>query len=91
MASGIMIPSAVMLALMLTTMTQLEALAQESADKSVKYADDATNAIDCAYQARPLTDCSPDLFSTDFHDEMDESQRILDDLRSQQMGAELQN
>jgi hypothetical protein len=88
--ADIAIPSVLMVTLMLTTLTQLEDLGQQSADKTVKFATDATNAIDCAYQARPLTECSPDLLSTDFTAEIQESQRILEDLRSQQPGANLQ-
>jgi hypothetical protein len=89
MADTIVIPTVLILALALSTVTQLEALAQESSDKSVKFATDATNALDCAYTARPLTECSPDLFSTDFTAEIEESNRILEDIRSQSAGAAL--
>lgn len=79
-----MIPVVLVLSLSLATLTQLEDLAQASSDKAVKYASDMTNAIDCAYQARPLSECSPDLFSTDFKNEMAQSQAILADIQAQQ-------
>lgn len=84
-----MIPSAVVLALVLTTLTQLEDIAQHTSDKAVKYSDDMNNAVDCAFQAQPLDKCSPDLFSTDFKQETAETQKILEDLKAQQPGARL--
>lgn len=86
MGDSVLIPAVLLLTLTVGTVTQLEALAQQSADKTIKYAEDATNAIDCAYQARPLSECSPDLFSTDFKAEVAESQRIIADLQAQQAG-----
>jgi hypothetical protein len=90
MDNGIVIPSALVFTLMLATLTQLEDVAQQTTDKVAKYADDQKNAVDCAFQARMLTECSPDLFATDFHAEAQETQRILDDLKASQPGARLQ-
>lgn len=90
-ATSVLIPTVLLVSLTLGTLTQLQDLAQQSADKSIKYADDATNAIDCAYTARPLSDCSPDLFSTDFKAEAEQTKAILEDLQKQEMGADLMN
>lgn len=84
MGSSAIIPALLVLSLTLGTLTQLENLAQTSADKAIKYSTDMNNAIDCAYTARPLTDCSPDLFSTSFKDEIDQSQNILSQIEAQQ-------
>ncbi len=78
-----------MLSLTLGTLTQITDLAEASSEKAVKYSEDMTNAIDCAYQARPLTECSPDLFSSDFKAEVAEAQRIAAELKAQQPGSKL--
>ena len=87
--ANVLIPTVLIISLTLGTLTQLQDIAQHASQKAVKFADDSTNAIDCAYQARPLSDCSPDLFSTDFKQEAQQTQAILDDLQKQQMGADL--
>jgi hypothetical protein len=91
MADSIIIPGLLVVTVMLATMTQLEDLAWQTSDKAVKYSTDMTNAVDCAFTAEALDKCSPDLFSTDFKEETAETQRILEDLRSQQAGANLQH
>jgi len=84
-----LIPAVLIVSLTLGTLTQLQDIAQQSSQKAVKFADDSNKAIDCAFQARPLSDCSPDLFSTDFKAEAEQTKAILDDLQQQQMGADL--
>lgn len=91
MDATIALPTIILVSITLATLTQLEDLAQQSADKSIKFAEDSTKALDCAYTARPLSDCSPDLFSADFKAEVTETQRILADLKAQQPGANLQH
>jgi hypothetical protein len=86
MVQQVMLPTVLILSLTLATMTQLQDLAQEASDKAVKAADDQVNALDCAYTARPLTECSPDLFSEDYKAETAQAQAILADLRAQQYG-----
>lgn len=85
-----MIPSLLVISVMLATLGQMEDLAWQTTDKAVKYSEDMTNAVDCAFQARALDECSPDIFSADFKAETAETQRILNDLRAQQPGAKLQ-
>ncbi len=86
MGEAIVIPTVLILTLTLGTLTQLQDIAEDSAAKAVKYSDDMNNAIPCAFEARPLDECSPDLFSTDFESEMDRTQAILADLEAQQPG-----
>ena len=81
-----MIPTLLVVSLTLATMTQLQDLAQDASDKAIAAATAQVNAIDCAYEARPLTDCSPDLFSQDFTDEIERSHAILADLQESQPG-----
>ncbi len=51
-------------------LADLEALAYEVSERTVEFADDAVNALDCAYEARPLTKCSPGLINADFSEEI---------------------
>jgi hypothetical protein len=91
MDGGIYIPAMLMLSLSIGTVMELSDIAQTSADKAIAYSEDMTAALDCAYTARPLDECSPDLFSTDFKIEADRTRAILEDLEKQQAGANLHN
>jgi len=72
----------IIVALLLGTLTQLEDLGEEASQKTIDYAEQAVNAIDCAYQARPLTECSPDLFNADFTAEIEETNRLLEEIQN---------
>lgn len=67
-------------ALILGAAVELEALAEQSSDKAVKYSQDMVSAMDCAIEARPLTDCSPDLLGTQWYEEIAQTQAILQEL-----------
>ncbi len=86
MGAQIAIPTVLVLSLTLATLTQLQDIAESSSEKAIKYAEDMNGALDCAYQARPLDECSPDLFSEDFKEETARTQAILADLQAQQPG-----
>ena len=88
-APTVYLPTILILSLTIGTLTQLQDIAQHSADKAIAQATDANNAIDCAYQARLLAECSPNLFSHDFNEESLQTQAILDDLQTQQAGSNL--
>jgi hypothetical protein len=91
MAPNIAIPTVLILSLTIGTLTQLTDVAQATSDKAVKYSQDMSNAVDCAYQARALTECSPDLFSTDFKEQVTQTQAILADLHTQELGSNLKS
>lgn len=82
----VFVPMVLVVTLTLATMTQLHDLAQDASDKAVAAATAHVAAIDCAYEARPLTDCSPEIFSADYTAEIERSQAILADLRASQLG-----
>jgi hypothetical protein len=60
---------------------ELEDLSIEIQGKAIKQAQDMVLAMDCAIEARPLTECAPDIMSHSFADEMQRSQQILADLQ----------
>lgn len=70
-------------ALLLGTLTQLVDLGEQASDRTVAYAEDAVAALDCAYQARPITECSPDITNPDFAEEIQETNKLLEEIRSQ--------
>ncbi len=90
MQEGLYLPALLIISLSLGTVMELADIAEASAAKAIAYSEDMTVALDCAYTARPLDECSPNLFSTDFKQEADRTRAILEDLRSQQAGAKLQ-
>lgn len=81
MKEYILVP--VLLATFLGLAAEIEDLGEQTSDRTLKFAQDATNALDCAYQARPLTECSPDITSHDFSEEIEETNRLLKEVRSQ--------
>lgn len=86
MVQQVLMPTVLILSLSLATLAQLEDLAQSASDKAVQAATDQVAALDCAYTARPLDECSPNLFSNDFKSETARTQAILADLRASQQG-----
>lgn len=90
MQESMYLPALLIISLSIGTAMELATVAEASATKAVEYSNDMVLALDCAYTARPLDECSPDLFSTDFTQEADQTRAILEDLRSQQAGARLQ-
>jgi hypothetical protein len=55
--------------LVLGFMTQLSDIATSTSDKALNYADQMDSAVDCAFRAMPIEDCSPDLTKTTFEPE----------------------
>jgi len=89
MQEGLYLPAILILSLSIGVATELATVAEASAAKAVAYSEDMVIALDCAYTARPLDECSPNLFSTEFTEEADRTREILEDLRSQQPGSKL--
>lgn len=89
MQEGLYLPAILVLSLSIGVVSELATVAEASATKAVAYSEDMVVALDCAYTARPLDECSPDLFSTDFTEEADRTRAILEDLRAQQAGSKL--
>jgi|AntRauTorcE11897_2_1112592.scaffolds.fasta_scaffold194635_1 hypothetical protein len=72
----------VIIASLMGVLTDLEDLSHQVSDKTVKFAQDATSALDCAYEARPLTECAPDITSKEFSDEIAQTNAILQELKN---------
>ena len=49
--------------------TQLGDIAMSSSEKALNYADNANNALDCAFKGIPIEVCSPELMDTNFEPE----------------------
>lgn len=73
----------VVVALLLGTLVELEALGNQASARTIEYSEDMVAALDCAYESRPLTDCSPGIYGEDseFTREIDELQEILSKVR----------
>jgi hypothetical protein len=77
----IMVP--VVLGLVLTLGMQLSDIADSSAQKTVDFAEDMNNAFDCAARGVSIYECSPDLKTTSFKKEMNETIGALDRFQGQ--------
>ncbi|MCB9361959.1 hypothetical protein H6504_00855 [Candidatus Woesearchaeota archaeon] len=63
--------------LLISFAMQLESIAQDSGEKAVAYAEDMSAAMDCATHGILISECSPDLLSTNFDDELNRTQAVL--------------
>lgn len=59
------------------TLAELEELSYKASESAVEYAQDAINALDCAFKARPLTECSPNIMHPDYAEEIERTQALL--------------
>lgn len=75
-------------AALLGMITELQDLAQDSQDRTLQYTQDVVDALDCAYQARPLTDCAPGITNDDFTQQIQETNNLL--RKAQKQTQELQ-
>jgi hypothetical protein len=66
--------------IILSFVAQLEPIAKESSDKAIEYAQDMNNAMECATKGIPISKCSPNLMDTSFTKELEETQRILENM-----------
>ena len=60
---------------------ELEDLSYQASDKTLQYTEDAVNALDCAFEARPLTECSPDITGPEFSEEIARTNALLTEMR----------
>lgn len=74
--------------LLIGMLTQLETIAQDSAQKAIEFSDDMNSAMDCATKGIPLKECSPNLMSHDFSKEVDEFKETLDQANLKQEETE---
>ena len=81
MKEYILVP--VLLAGILGVALELEELSIHASDKTLEFAQQAVSALDCAYEARPLTECSPEITNAQFREEIEQTNKLLEDLRSQ--------
>lgn len=75
----IVVPVAI--AAILGMLTELEDLTKDAQERTLQYAQDATAALDCAYQARPITDCAPGITNPDFTQEIERTNKLLQESR----------
>jgi hypothetical protein len=71
----------VLIASLLGVLADLEDLSQDATQRTVEYTQSAVLALDCAYEARPLTECAPDITSPEFSEEIARTNQILTDLQ----------
>lgn len=69
---------------MIATLAQeLVVQAEEVSEKTIDYADQMNNALDCAFKGIPITVCSPDLVDVDFDQDLVEFQETLEDIQTE--------
>ncbi len=73
---------------LLSYFSQMSELAENSADKAVDFAEDMNKAIDCATEARELSECSPNLFSQDFKEDIEKLQEQTKQMKKDISGTE---
>ncbi|PIO06818.1 hypothetical protein COT47_02645 [Candidatus Woesearchaeota archaeon CG08_land_8_20_14_0_20_43_7] len=59
---------------------ELNSIAEDASGKSIKFAEDMSNAIPCAAKGIPIGVCSPDLTSYDFTPEMERYMAALNEM-----------
>lgn len=64
-------------AVLLGMVTELQDLAQDTQDRTLQYTQDVVDALECAYQASPLTDCAPGITNDDFSQQIKETNALL--------------
>ena len=74
----------VALAAILGMLTELQDLATDAQERTLEYAQDALNALDCAYEARPITECSPTITNPQFKEEIERTNSLLRQARLSQ-------
>ena len=73
-----LITASIVVSIIIGLTMQLVDIADSTSKKVVKYADDMNNAIDCAFKGVDIYVCSPDLSSTDFRPELNQTKEIAD-------------
>ena len=73
----------IIMTLVLGAVTQLEQIAQSSADKAVAFSDDMNSAMDCATKGIPIKECSPELLNHDFEQEREAFEQVLQELENE--------
>jgi hypothetical protein len=73
------------MALIIGIATQMQDIAQSTADKAIDFSDDMNNAMECATKGVPLRVCSPQLLEYQFDEEQEQFQEALNTI-----GAEAQ-
>jgi hypothetical protein len=63
--------------LILSLVTQLVAIGEDTSNKAVDYAQDMNMATDCAFKGIPLEECVPDLNDTNFSSEIERTKSSL--------------
>ncbi len=71
----IILPAVVIL--LLGVALELESIARTTSDKAIGFAGDMEDAMDCAVTGRPIRECSPGLYTTNFDDETEETIHAL--------------
>ena len=77
----------ILIALLLVVASELEDIAESTADQALAFSADMSNAMPCATLGIPLAECSPELFNYDFTEnkealleQIEELQNILEDV-----------
>ncbi|MFT4250311.1 MAG: hypothetical protein ACMXYD_03040 [Candidatus Woesearchaeota archaeon] len=81
MKEYILVP--VLIASILGVALELEELGMQASEKTLQFAQEAVSALDCAYEARPITECSPTITNTQFKEEIEQTNKLLQELRDQ--------
>ena len=74
----------VALATILGMVAELELLATDAQERTLQYAEDTLNALDCAYEARPITECSPGITNPDFEEQIKQTNKLLKETKKLQ-------
>ncbi len=70
-------------AIILGMLANIQVLGQQASDRTIQFSQDSVNAIDCAFKAEPLTDCSPNLFSHNITEQVDQANAMLKTMQAQ--------
>lgn len=71
-------------AVILGFLVQIQDLSEQTSERTLEYAQDAVAALDCAYEARPITDCSPNIVGEDFKEEIEATNKLLEQIQAEQ-------
>lgn len=95
MTTSTLITAPIFVIILTTFALNIIDIAQESSDETLKFAQESSNAMECAYKGIGLEQCSPELFEKDFKTDLEQykelNQEMLEKIKKELEAEEKYN
>ena len=82
----------VVIGILLSFFVQLEAIANDTSNQAIAFADDMNSGLDCVLDGKLLVDCQPELFTDyNFHENLNETMDLLNDMQDELESSTVKN